>query len=137
MQEIIEQALTLAKSDLSEVVALETIGGGWTGHEALAMAIFSAVRHCNSFEDAICSSVNHSGDSDSTDAICGNIMGALLGRNAIPKHYTANLELLDVIEEIVTDLFTGCTIEYNNENREEERRWESKYCYFVRSPKVI
>ena len=137
MQEIIEQALKLAKSDLSDVVALETIGGGWTGHEALAMAIFSAVRHCNSFEDAICSSVNHSGDSDSTGAICGNIMGALLGRNAIPEHYTANLELLDVIEEIATDLFTGCTIEYNNENREEERRWESKYCYHVRVPRGI
>lgn len=62
------------------------IGGGWTGHEALAIAIYSAAKHQGSFEDAIVSCVNHSGDSDSTGAICGNIMGALLGRSAIPSH---------------------------------------------------
>jgi ADP-ribosylglycohydrolase len=30
-------------------------------------------------------SVNHSGDSDSTGAICGNIMRAKLGITSIPK----------------------------------------------------
>ena len=29
-------------------------------------------------------------------------MGALLGRSAIPAHYTDHLELLSVIEEMVT-----------------------------------
>lgn len=66
--------------------------------------------HPDSFEDAVVAAVNHDGDSDSTGAVCGNIMGALLGRNAIPEHYTKNLELLDVIEEIAEDLYTGCVI---------------------------
>ena len=40
----------------------------------------------------------HSGDSDSTGAACGNIMETLLGRSAIPAHYTEHLELLPVID---------------------------------------
>ena len=75
------------------------------------------------------SCVNHSGDSDSTGAICGNIMGALLGRSAIPAHFTDQLELRDVIEEIATDLFTGCIIsEYDERNTPGKMRWFDKYC---------
>ena len=45
---------------------------------------------------------DHSGDSDSTGAVCSNIMGTLLGCSAIQAHYTDHLELLSVIEEMVT-----------------------------------
>ena len=125
----------LAKTDMPDVEAIERIGGGWTGHETLAIAIYSAAKHSDSFEDAIVSSVNHSGDSDSTGAICGNIMGMLLGRSAIPEYYTKDLELLDVIEEIATDLFTGCIIsEYSPTVTPEERRWREKYV-FMKYPK--
>ena len=73
--------------------------------------------------------VNHSGDSDSTGAICGNIMGAFLGRKKIPDYYIKYLELLDVIEEIAEDLYTGCIIsEYAERVTTEERRWFYKYC---------
>ena len=75
---LIARALELAGSDIPDQVAIESIGGGWTGHEALAIAIYSAIKHQDSFEDAVISCVNHSGDSDSTGAICGNIMGCLL-----------------------------------------------------------
>lgn len=71
---LMEKALELADSDTEDRHAIESIGGGWTGHEALAIAVYSAAKHWDSFEDAIVSSVNHSGDSDSTGAICGNIM---------------------------------------------------------------
>ena len=135
LENVILKALMLAKTDMPDVEAIERIGGGWTGHEALAIAIYSAVKHSNSFEDAIVSSVNHSGDSDSTGAICGNIMGMLLGRSAIPEYYTKDLELLDVIEEIATDLFTGCIIsEYSPTVTPEERRWREKYV-FMKYPK--
>ncbi len=128
-QELIKKAIDLAGKDTPDHIAIESIGGGWTGHEALAIAVYSAVKHCNSFEDAIISSVNHSGDSDSTGAVCGNIIGSLLGRNSIPTHFTGNLELLDIIEEIATDLYTGCIIsEYDPRNTPEKQRWEQKYC---------
>ena len=126
---LIAKALDLAYSDVEDHYAIESIGGGWTGHEALAIAIYSATKHRDSFEDAVVSSVNHSGDSDSTGAICGNIMGALLGRSAIPAHFTDNLELRDVIEEIAEDIFTGCIIsEYNHYGTPEMARWDTKYC---------
>lgn len=129
MKDIIWQALELSATDIPDHIAIETIGGGWTGHEALAIAIYSAVKHYEHFEDAIISAVNHSGDSDSTGAICGNIMGCLLGRSAIPSYYTEQLELLDVIEEMAEDLYTGCIIsECEPRDTPEKRRWFEKYC---------
>ena len=130
-QDMIKLALELAQTDLPDHEAIEVIGGGWTGHDALAIAIYSAVKHLDSFEEAIISSVNHSGDSDSTGAICGNIMGMLRGRSNIPEHYTENLELLEVIEEMAEDLFTGCIIgEYVPMDTPEKFKWEKKYCQF-------
>lgn len=130
-QEILSQALDLAHTDMPDVEAIERIGGGWTGHEALAIAVYSAVKHADSFEDALISSVNHSGDSDSTGAICGNIVGCLHGRQAIPEYFTEQLELCDVIEEMAHDLYTGCIIsEYDRRDTPEKKRWEKKYCYF-------
>ena len=126
---LILQAMDLAHRDMPDPQAIESIGGGWTGHEALAIALYSAVKHQDSFEEAILSSVNHSGDSDSTGAICGNIMGCLLGRQAIPARFTDQLELLDIIEEISHDLWTGSIIsEYDPIDTPEKKRWEEKYC---------
>ncbi len=123
------EAMDLAHTDIEDHRAIESIGGGWTGHEVLAIALYSAAKHRDSFEDAIVSSVNHSGDSDSTGAVCGNIMGALHGRSAIPAHFTDTLELRDVIEEIAEDLYTGCIIsEYNHYGTPEMERWDAKYC---------
>ena len=133
LSDILEKALQMSASSFYDHVAIECIGGGWTGHEALAIAIYSAVKHFDSFEDAIISSVNHSGDSDSTGAICGNIMGAIHGRSAIPEHFTNDLELIDVIEEIAEDLYTGCIVsEYGENDTLEELRWIKKYCHYRR-----
>ena len=130
MQDILRKAMDLAATDTPDPEAIEVIGGGWTGHEALAIAIYSAVKHTDSFEDAIVSAVNHSGDSDSTGAVCGNVMGTLLGRSAIPAHYTEKLEFLDIIEEMANDLYTGCIIsEYDPIDTPEKRRWVEKYCH--------
>ena len=134
-QDIIRKAIDLAYSDTPDVKAIESIGEGWTGHEALAIAIYSAVKHSDSFEDAIISSVNHSGDSDSTGAVCGNIIGCLLGREAIPSKFTDSLELIDVIEEIAHDLCTGCIIsEYGRMDTDEKVKWYWKYCKHRREP---
>lgn len=128
LQDIVETAIELAGTNTPDPVAIESIGGGWTGHEALAIAIYSAVKHSDSFEDAIISSVNHSGDSDSTGAVCGNIMGCLLGRKAIPQKFIEHLELREVIEEISHDLWTGCIIDdHNHYDSDEKRKWFYKY----------
>jgi ADP-ribosyl-[dinitrogen reductase] hydrolase len=56
-----------------------------------------------SFEDNWLA-VSHSGDSDSTGAITGNILGALLGKRAIPEEWLVDLEIRKVIEETACGL---------------------------------
>ena len=91
---------------LSDLAAIHKLGEGWVGEEAIAIAVYCAIRHEDDFEAAICAAVNHGGDSDSTGAICGNIMGAKLGYDAIPEYYKGeNLELHDVICKIAEALW--------------------------------
>ena len=52
------------------------------------------------FEDGIILAVNHSGDSDSTGSITGNLLGAAAGVEAIPDRWLARLELRSTIEAL-------------------------------------
>ena len=84
---LIRRALELGKGDINEEEAIRELGEGWVGDEAIAIAIFSVMRHIDNFENCIVCAVNHDGDSDSTGAIAGNIIGAILGYSAIPSCY--------------------------------------------------
>jgi hypothetical protein len=59
------------------------------------------------YECGVRIAVNHSGDSDSTGSICGNIMGAFLGERALPSRWVQQVELSDVIREISVDMVTN------------------------------
>lgn len=43
------------------------------------------------------SAVNHGGDSDSTGAVAGNIIGAILGYDAIPNYFKDSIQLQDML----------------------------------------
>jgi ADP-ribosylglycohydrolase len=47
--------------------------------------------------------VTHSGDSDSTGAICGNILGALHGETALPPELVFTVEGRPVILQLADD----------------------------------
>jgi len=79
LEEITQKAILLAESNSPDVDAIRLLGEGWTGEEAWAISLFCVVRHISSMKDAIMAAVNHDGDSDSTGAITGNIMGAIYG----------------------------------------------------------
>lgn len=113
---------------MSDVEAIYKIGGGWVAEEAFAIALYSCLKYENSFEDAIICAVNHDGDSDSTGAIAGNIIGAYLGFDSIPKYYIDNLELKDTIIELAEDLSSPIPVGEYEENKNEY--WLDKYCYF-------
>jgi len=81
---------------------LETLGGGWTGEQALAIAVCAALAS-DDLADALRLAVNHSGDSDSTGAICGNLVGARDGAAAIPARWLRRLELRSVIERLADE----------------------------------
>nr|MCR5816354.1 ADP-ribosylglycohydrolase family protein [Ruminococcus sp.] len=106
--DITQRALDLAKSDMSDVDAIHSLGEGWVAEETLAIAVFCALRYENDFDKAIIAAVNHNGDSDSTGAVTGNILGAYLGFDNIPEKYKTNLELYDTIIEIADDLYNDC-----------------------------
>ncbi len=114
-------AVDLASGDLPDEECIRELGEGWTGEEALAIAVYCALKHTDSFEDAVVAAVNHSGDSDSTGAICGNIMGLIHGFDAIPDYFKEHLELLPVLEEVATDLYTGCS------RTSDKAAWKKKY----------
>ena len=77
--ELLDQAVALSKNGDEDRRNMRRLGYGWVGDEALAIAIYCSLRYQNDFSAAIIAAVNHSGDSDSTGAITGNIVGALVG----------------------------------------------------------
>ncbi|MDX5327225.1 MAG: ADP-ribosylglycohydrolase family protein [Marinobacter sp.] len=58
------------------------------------------------FEQGVVLAVNHDGDSDSTGAITGNVLGAMHGTDVIPQRWLEPLELRGVIEAVASDLWT-------------------------------
>ena len=114
----LRNALYLAHSDYSPADAIQQLGQGWVGEEALAIAVYCALKFQHDFRGALIASVNHSGDSDSTGSITGNILGAYLGVSAIPAQWLKNIELADVITQLANDLLMGF---------EETEEWISKY----------
>ena len=126
----IEKAVGMADDfTVSDATAIQRLGEGWTGDEALAIAIYCTMRHLDSIDDALAAAVNHDGDSDSTGAICGNLIGAIVGYDAIPQHFKQKLELRDLVLDIADDLFRGCPIgeDFALETHEERLQWERCY----------
>ncbi|WP_443046657.1 ADP-ribosylglycohydrolase family protein [Streptomyces sp. NBC_00247] len=85
---------------------VESLGAGWVAEEALAIAVYCALALPGP-EDvaaALLLSVNHSGDSDSTGAVCGNLLGALHGDAALPVDWVVRTEGLTLIGRIADDL---------------------------------
>lgn len=105
MEQLIDAALKLSVNDQSDVENIERhLGGGWVAEETLAIALYCTHRYFDNFEQAIIASVNHGGDSDSTGAVTGNILGTVLGYEAIPQVYKNDLELQDVILKVADEI---------------------------------
>ena len=100
----IEMAEELADSGLPHEEAIARLGQGWIAEEALAISIYCALVARN-FKQGVILAVNHDGDSDSTGAIVGNLLGAMHGVKAIPAEWLEPLELRDVITELAEDLY--------------------------------
>jgi ADP-ribosylglycohydrolase len=87
-------------------VRVDRLGSGWTGPEALAIAVHTVLLHPkpSQFVDAMRVAANHSGGSDATASLTGNVFGALHGTAALPRDWLSGLELVDVLDETGRDL---------------------------------
>jgi len=107
MAELSERTIFLLDNGKTDLENICHLGEGWTGEEALAIALYCTLKHFDSFENAMIAAVNHGGDSDSTGAVTGNILGAAIGYEAIPQYYKDDLEMHNLILHMADDLYRG------------------------------
>ncbi|MDA8333304.1 MAG: ADP-ribosylglycohydrolase family protein [Candidatus Dormibacteraeota bacterium] len=112
----VQQALALAASGRGPSPELvETLGGGWIAEEALAITLYCVIV-APDFRQGVLLAVNHSGDSDSTGSMVGNLLGATLGLAALPGEWLRELEAWPVIERVASDLaaqFVGASATFS------------------------
>ena len=101
----LDAALALAEQGPPTPEKLESLGQGNVGETALSMSVYVALTTTDA-DAALLASVNHSGDSDSTGSVCGNLVGAMYGEEALRRSWLDQLELRDVIVGLADDAVT-------------------------------
>jgi len=125
LTDIVDRAIVLSENEFDDLENIRALGQGWVAEETLAIAIYCSLRYENDFSKGIIAAVNHSGDSDSTGAVTGNILGALIGYDAIEDKWKKNLECADIIIEMADDICHGCQMsEYSSYH---DAPWALKY----------
>lgn len=132
--DLLERAICLSQETVDDLEAIRQLGEGWVAEETLAIAVYCALKYSDDFDKALIASVNHSGDSDSTGAVTGNILGAYLGLEKIPQKYLDHLELKEVILELADDLYHDCQITGRGSDRDDV--WAQKYIEMTYRPAV-
>lgn len=99
----LDGAERLRDEGLPSAERVASLGEGWVAEEALAIAVYCSLV-ADDFRHGVTLAVNHGGDSDSTGAITGNVLGALLGREALPTDWLEQLELRSEIEQLAADV---------------------------------
>ena len=104
-------AVDLAASGAPTPERVETLGGGWVGEQALAIGVYAALvaPAPTDVRRALLLAVNHSGDSDSTGAITGNLLGAQHGVAALPVDLLMDLEARHLITCVADDMVREAT----------------------------
>ncbi|MCW2973435.1 MAG: hypothetical protein JWN72_1708 [Thermoleophilia bacterium] len=90
--ELLERARADARTAPPTPDAIEAIGGGWQGHDALGIGVY-CVLATSSFTEAVLVGANHGGDCDSTASIAGSLAALVHGGSAIDPDW---IELLDL-----------------------------------------
>lgn len=125
LQRALEAAEGRAGADV-----IGSLGEGWVAEEALAMGLYAALAHPGADEvlDALSLAVTHSGDSDSTGAICGNILGALHGESALPAELAFEVEgrgtILTLADDFIYEFTAGHRL---HGERGPRTRWSQRY----------
>ncbi|GAP23381.1 ADP-ribosylglycohydrolase [Gluconobacter frateurii NBRC 101659] len=107
-QAAVERAWTAIPDGRPETV--ETLGQGWVAEETLSIALYAA-RIATGFEEGLRIAVTHSGDSDSTAAITGNLLGLMFPDEVMAHPWRTQIECADLIDRLAGDL---CDARHHN-----------------------
>jgi len=105
---------------------IKELGNGWVGEQALAISLFCSLLFQDNYKNGVLAAVNHSGNSDSTGSITGNILGICNGLKSIPEHWISNLHYNEVVSQLSQDLYTGFQVD----NFIPDKDWIDKYPAF-------
>jgi ADP-ribosylglycohydrolase len=101
----LQKALALADAGPPHADRVKELGEGWDADEALAIAAYAAMT-AEDFTAGVLLAVNHDGDSDTTGAMAGNLLGAMRGVDNIPRKWLSAVELGATIAALADDLAT-------------------------------
>ena len=111
---VLRKGIALAESPCPKPVEdIQKIGLGWRADENLAIVLYCCVRFGKNIRDALIACVNHDGDSDSVAAVCGNVMGAYVGREGLPEEYVNCVQFKDLLVSQANRLRTLTTAVLN------------------------
>ncbi|WP_218027077.1 ADP-ribosylglycohydrolase family protein [Nocardia vaccinii] len=102
----LQRAVGVAQEGEPTAELVEKVGAGWIAEECLAIAVYCALVADRTADPraALLLSVNHSGDSDSTGAVAGNLIGAAHGLSALPLDWVGRVEGRDELVQVADDL---------------------------------
>jgi ADP-ribosylglycohydrolase len=98
----LNRALEEVRAGQPSAERVESLGQGWVAEEALAIGVYCALVAEN-VRSGLLLAVNHSGDSDSTGSVCGNLLGVVHGETALPGEWLAPLEGRETIGVLADD----------------------------------
>ncbi|WP_037575003.1 ADP-ribosylglycohydrolase family protein [Phaeacidiphilus oryzae] len=98
----LERALEEVRAGEPSAERVERLGQGWIAEEALSIGVYCALV-AEDVRSGLLLAVNHSGDSDSTGSVCGNLLGAVHGETALPGEWLAQLEGRETISVLADD----------------------------------
>ena len=107
MSKEFEQAISMVEGCLEygdEEMALKALGEGWTGEEAVALALYCFLRNPDDYVKTVLRGANTNGDSDSIASIAGGISGARLGFDAIPEGWCREIEKAKYLNDLAVRL---------------------------------
>lgn len=100
----LRSALEATTDGPADADALPSLGTGWTAPEALGIGLAAALSHPDDFAASVALAAMHSGNSAATTAICGGILGAALGADAVPEELVEGLEVCEIATQLAGDM---------------------------------